>query len=104
MPTNGFVVVAHFRAKSGKEDDLEGLLLSLVEPTRLERGCLLYDLHRDEQDPSQFLFYEIWANREVWDAHMVSPHLEAFKPAVEEYLAEPLQLWRMRQVEPGSQG
>lgn len=101
MPTSGFVVVAHFRAKPGKEDDLERLLLSLVEPTRQERGCLLYDLHRDLQDPSQFLFYEIWANREVWDAHMASPHLDAFKPVVDDFLAGPLQIWQMRQIEPG---
>ncbi len=103
MPTNSFVVVAHFRAKPGKENDLERLLLSLVEPTRQEQGCLRYDLHRDEQDPSQFLFYEIWADREAWDAHMLSAHLKAFKPAVEPYLAEPLRLWQMRQLEPVSQ-
>lgn len=102
MPTNDFVVAAHFRAKPGNEDALERLLLGLVERTRQEAGCLLYDLHRDERDPSQFLFYEIWANRQVWEAHMESPHLESFKPVVEDLLAEPLQIWQLRQIEPGA--
>lgn len=101
MPTNGFVVVAHFRAKTGRRQELERLLLSLVAPTRAETGCLQYDLHRDEQDPDQFLFYEIWASREAWDAHMASPHLNTFKDTVDQFLAEPFRLWQMRQVEPG---
>ncbi len=100
MPTDGFVVVAHFHAKPGHEQALERLLMSLVEPTRAERGCLQYDLHRDEQDPRQYLFYEIWASREAWDAHMAAPHLKAFASSVEEFLAEPLRLWQMRQMEP----
>ncbi|MCL4782028.1 MAG: antibiotic biosynthesis monooxygenase [Bryobacterales bacterium] len=104
MPTNNFVVAAHFRAKPGKEKDLESLLLSLVGSTRQEAGCLLYDLHRDETDPSQFLFYEIWANRQAWEAHMASPHLKAFKPVVEENLAEPFQIWQLRQIEPDARG
>lgn len=100
MPTNGLVIVAHFRALPGKEDALESLLLSLVEPTRKEQGCIQYDLHRDLEDPAQFLFYEIWASRESWDAHMVTPHLESLKAVVGDYLAEPLRVWQMRQIEP----
>ncbi len=100
MPTSNFVVVAHFRARPGKAEDLESLLLGLVGRTREEDGCLLYDLHRDETDASQFLFYEIWANRQVWEAHMNSAHIEALKTVVEDYLAEPLQIWQMRQIEP----
>ena len=100
MPTNNFVVFAHFRAKPGNEEDLERLLLGLVEHTRQETGCQLYDLHRDELDPSQFLFYEIWANRQVWEAHMAAPHLAEFKPLAENLVAEPIRIWQMRQIEP----
>jgi quinol monooxygenase YgiN len=100
MPTNGLVIVAHFRALPGKEDALEQLLMGLVGPTRSEHGCVLYDLHRDLQDPAQFLFYEIWTDRESWDAHMVTPHLEELKATVGDYLAEPLRVWQMRQIEP----
>jgi quinol monooxygenase YgiN len=100
MPTNGLVIVAHFRALPGKEDALERLLLGLVEPTRKEEGCVQYDLHRDREDPAQFLFYEIWTDRGSWDAHLVTPPLEALKATVGDYLAEPLRVWQMRQIEP----
>jgi len=38
-------VVAHVHAQAGKEDALREALLTLVEPTRREQGCVQYDLH-----------------------------------------------------------
>src|SRR5688500_5916632 len=39
-------VVAIFVAAPGKENELEELLSTLVEPTRKEAGCIKYDLLR----------------------------------------------------------
>lgn len=71
-------VVARLKAKPGREGELERALRDLVEPTRAEAGCINYDLHRSQQDPGLFVFHENWESRELWDAHMRSPHLEAF--------------------------
>lgn len=71
-------VIARLKAKPGSEEDLAALCRGLVEPTRAEEGCILYDLHRSSDDPGLFMFTESWASRPLWEAHMKSPHLEAF--------------------------
>ena len=45
------------------------------EPTRLEAGCLNYDLHRSIDDADVWFVYENWRSSEGFDAHMLSEHL-----------------------------
>ncbi len=71
-------IVATLTAKSGKEDELLPMLKALVAPTRAESGCINYELHRSHEHPGTFVFTESWASRELWDAHMKSPHLVEF--------------------------
>src|ERR1700730_5437578 len=70
-------VVAQLKARPGKEDELRRVLLTLIEPTRAEEGCVHYDLHVHATDPSRFVFYENWTSREHLDRHLSSPHLTA---------------------------
>ncbi|RYC30990.1 antibiotic biosynthesis monooxygenase [Lichenibacterium minor] len=71
-------VIAKLKAKGGREEDLAALCGSLVGPTRAEKGCLTYDLHRSHDDPGLFMFTESWESRPLWEEHMKSPHLVAF--------------------------
>ncbi|HVA95708.1 MAG TPA: putative quinol monooxygenase [Candidatus Dormibacteraeota bacterium] len=87
-------IVARFRAKAGREARLRQLLQGLIEPTRAEAGCLLYDLHQSQSDPAQFLFYEIWKCAADVDAHFQTPHLQAMLQVVPELLEEPLDVTR----------
>lgn len=74
-------IVATIRAAAGQADLVQAELVKLVEPTRQEAGCLQYDLHRDNEDPSHFIFYENWESRALWQAHMNAPHLAAYMSA-----------------------
>ncbi len=71
-------VIARLKARIGREEDLAALCGGLVAPTRAEKGCLAYDLHRSHDDPGLFMFTESWESRTLWDEHMTSPHLAAF--------------------------
>ncbi len=95
MSTKNVVVVATLEAKPGREAELKQLLQSLLEPTRREAGCMQYDLHVSADQPTKFLFYEIWASREALEAHFQSPHLTAALPRAGELCAvEPgIQFW-----------
>jgi quinol monooxygenase YgiN len=77
MPKEGVILVAMVKAKPGQEDAVKEVLLSLVEPTRKESGCLCYNLHQSKSDKSQFMFYEQWAGKEALDAHGQTPHLKS---------------------------
>jgi quinol monooxygenase YgiN len=71
-------IIAKLKAKNGCEEQLGQVLRSLIEPTRAEKGCINYDLHRSHEDPGLFIFYENWESRSLWEEHMKSPHLMDF--------------------------
>ena len=52
------IVVAKLKAKAGEETNMEEALRGMVAKVAQEEGTLTYTLHRSQQDPSVFLFYE----------------------------------------------
>lgn len=76
-------IVARILAKAEKRELVQTELLKLIDMTRAEEGCINYDLHQDNEDPNLFLFYENWASRDLWQKHMETAHLAAFKVATD---------------------
>ena len=91
------IILAQITAAPGKEELLRSELDKLVAPTRAEEGCVQYDLHEDNDRPGFFVFYEIWENRELWQAHMNQPHLAAYRAATEGAVAD-FQLHEMSRI------
>lgn len=93
-------VIATFIAAPGKEDELESVLRTLIEPTRREAGCLRYDLLRSFPgvSPVEFVFVEDWATVEELDAHGKMPHLQELGPRVQALLGAAPHVIRHRQV------
>ncbi len=81
------VVVATITARPGAEAALAGELSAQVAPTRLEAGCLRYDLHRDPANPATLVFLETWENRENLKAHMNTPRFLAARERQQELVA-----------------
>lgn len=92
MANGKLTVVAYIKAKPGKETAVQDELLALIQPTRNEPPCINYDLHRSKTDPALFMFYENWQSKEDLDAHLNTPHLNAFKAKADDLLAEPLKV------------
>lgn len=69
-------VTAKFTFDKENLETVKTELLKLIEPTRKEEGCLCYDLHQDTENECILFFYETWATRELWDAHMESAHVK----------------------------
>lgn len=80
-------LVAHIHATSGQSERVKAELERLIAPTRAEAGCLQYELHRDNDDPAHFVFFERWETRERWQAHMASPQIAAYLEATEGVVA-----------------
>lgn len=76
-------IVANIKAKADKTELVKSELLKLIDITRAEEGCLNYDLHRDNENPAHFLFYENWESRELWQKHMGNAHLKEYLAATE---------------------
>ena len=81
-------VIAQFKARPGTESEVRRELLSLVEPSRKDEGCLNYDLHQGLDNPALFLFHENWTNRAALDRHLQKPDLQALLARVGKFAAE----------------
>ncbi len=68
------VVIAMVHARAGKEKELGEVLRGLVDPTRVEPGCIQYELHVAAGDPAQYAFYERWQDQTALDRHLQAPH------------------------------
>lgn len=92
-------IVAKFTAKPGMEDVVKQELVSLIGPTRGEAGCISYDCHQSQENPSIFVFYEVWKNREELNKHLEMPYLQALLGKVEELFALPPELHFMNKLD-----
>jgi len=89
MADSNVMLVARFNVKAGKEEEVENILVSLVEPTRAEKGCVFYYLHRVKEEKGHFLFYECFRNEEAFNVHVETPYIKGFLDRTDELLAEP---------------
>ena len=76
-------IVANIIAKPDHIDLVKAELLKLIDITRVEQGCIKYDLHQDNDNPAHFMFYENWETRELWQTHMGNQHLTDYMAATD---------------------
>ena len=75
-------VVAKVVAKKESVENVKNELLKLIAPTRNENGCVEYNLHQDNEDPTIFVFYETWESLACLEKHMNSDHFKNYVDAV----------------------
>lgn len=85
-------VIAILRARSGKENELQDFLHKLVGLTRQEAGCIDYDLHRRQDDPSVFVMLENWTAKAELDKHLQMPYMLEFAAALPDLLRSPVEM------------
>jgi quinol monooxygenase YgiN len=76
-------IIANIHARADKIALVKSELEKLVPTTRAEKGCIQYDLHQDNADPTHFVFFENWESRELWQIHMNAAHLAAYMRATD---------------------
>src|ERR1035441_4509214 len=77
MKAESLTVSAQVKAKPGKESQVRQELLSMVDPSRADDGCLNYDLHQALDNPAHFLFHENWTSEAQLERHLQKPELQA---------------------------
>jgi quinol monooxygenase YgiN len=71
-----YSIVAEVRARPGKEAHLREATLPLVALVRSDPKNLVYFLQEDRAAPGRFVFYEIFATREDFEAHNRMPYVK----------------------------
>ncbi len=80
--------IAQFQAKPGHEANLRAILEAMVGPTRAEPGCVNYDLHQVQGEPTRFVLYEGWQSKDALDEHMKKPYFAKMLADLDEVVAE----------------
>ncbi len=87
-------LIARILAKGEKRELVKTELLKLIAPTRVEEGCINYDLHQDNENPNLFVFHENWESKELLEKHLASSHIaeyvKATEGSVEEFILQEL--------------
>jgi len=91
-------ILARHRAKPDAVDEVRKILLSLIEPSRAEAGCLKYELLQNADDPTDFTFVETFANDEALKAHAAAPYIAGLAAKLEGLVAQPAEVSRYRAI------
>ncbi|NTV35132.1 MAG: antibiotic biosynthesis monooxygenase [Deltaproteobacteria bacterium] len=80
------------------EETVRQELLSLVNPTRSEPGCINYDLHQAHDDNSLFVFFENWKSKEDLEKHLGMPYLRGFLEKTVNILEKPVEILLLEMI------
>ena len=75
------VLAGTVRIASGMRDKALGHILSMVEASRAEPGCLAYSFAFDVVDSNLVRIFECFVDDEAREAHRNSPHMAAWRAA-----------------------
>jgi quinol monooxygenase YgiN len=95
---SALTVTAVITVRPGEEERFLDAARQVIGPTRAEEGCVDYRLHRHDERPGTFVFYEIWRSSGDLDQHMETPHIKAFIAAIGPLLDGEIDLQRWREV------
>jgi quinol monooxygenase YgiN len=70
------VFTASLKAKAGNEKKVEDILKSMIPNVQNEKGTVKYILYRSKAEPSQFMFYEAYADQAALDFHNATAYFK----------------------------
>jgi len=77
-----------FIANTGHIKEMKNLLKTMVEASKAEDGCLLYDIFQFADEPQKFIVIESWRDEKSLDGHKQSDHYKYYKSHFEPYCQE----------------
>jgi quinol monooxygenase YgiN len=71
-----YCLAVKWTIKDGELDGVLAALRPLVEASRAEPGCLMYQAHRDPENPNVLFLYEQYRDEDAYRAHAESEHFK----------------------------
>jgi quinol monooxygenase YgiN len=91
MPTAPAIVFASFNPRPERIDQLRATLDVMVEHTRREPGCEVYDLY-ESGDGERLHLFERYVDGDALEAHRASDHYKAYRAKLPELLVSPVEV------------
>ncbi|MFI7096728.1 putative quinol monooxygenase [Streptomyces lydicus] len=85
--TGGYALVVRFTTRDADAArEFDALVARTAEGIRTEPGTLVYVAHVPEGEPLVRVFYELYADRDAFEAHENQPHTKHFLKEREQHL------------------
>jgi quinol monooxygenase YgiN len=86
------IVRAKIKAKKGEKDNIISKSQDLIDSSRLDPGNISYNLYAGTEDEDLLIMLEQWESSQALDAHMQTEHFKAFGRAIENIVAEEMDI------------
>ena len=96
-----FHFIAKFEPKPDNESPSRDALRQVVEPSRLEPGCLCLNVFESTSAPTTFAIHSEWINEAAFDLHAALPHTRHFVTVAEPLLTHPIEGQRLMHIAGG---
>lgn len=91
-------ICAILKAKPGQEEQLRDELIKLIKPSRAEKGCKQYELHKSLEEKGTYVFYESWADEDAIIAHVNTDHYQTYLKNIETIIAK-MEVYHLENIE-----
>lgn len=95
-----FLLYAYTRPE--KSAEFEALFSRYVDASRAEDGCIEYHMLRDREDPTLFIFYEVWQSAKHLHVHSALPHMQRFHEQRMDFLTRDFEIRPIEMLSPSS--
>ena len=72
------VLVVNVKTKPGDAETLISAMRENAAKSVLEDGCYQFDISINEKDENDFIFYEVYKNKDALASHRETPHYLAY--------------------------
>lgn len=90
--------IARFEPLAGREDGFREELRRVLEPSRMEAGCIAMKIFESVRAPVTFAIHSEWVDEAAFERHAELPHTKSFVDAAEKLLPHPVHGERLREV------
>jgi quinol monooxygenase YgiN len=78
-PARAFYVVTHVDVPPPRKDECVTMLKKLADDSRKDQGNVAFDVVQQTSRPNHFTVVEAWKDRKAFGAHVMTPHVRAFR-------------------------
>jgi len=83
------LLLAQLQAQTTARDEVKSMLEKLVTSTQNEAGNIFYAVHQQQDQPDNFMVYELYRDKASCDVHLQSEPVTAALQRMETLLAKP---------------
>lgn len=94
------VVLVNVSVRREMLAEFERAILANADGARTrEPGCIRFDVSQKEDDPAQWLFYEVYRDSAAFETHRASPHFAAYQQVADRaLLSKSLTRWTTKSL------